>query len=386
MHKYARRRTILECEERRVPDCFTAARPLLELIACLFLIAPARAAEPPPPAVLVQPAEMRSLARQRDFVGRVESLEKVELRARVTGLLGPRRFQDGDKVKAGQVLFEIERAPYEAAVAQREAQLLQAQAAQANAEHQLRRARTLVKTKAISESEVDRLTADELRAEGQVKEARAALDLARINLSYTTITSPIDGRIGRANVTPGNLVGPDSGVLATIVRDEEVRILFPVSQKEILEARRNGFKHGNSTVFVKLADGTFLKDLGRLDFLDVIVDPKTDGQIVRATVQNQDHLLTDGQTLRVMVEQPASTRVVAVPQVAVASDQSGPYVFVVNGENRVERRPVKIAEQRDGFIGIEDGVAAGERVVVQGQQRVKPGLTVAPQIAPQATK
>lgn len=359
---------------------------LFYLLGVMLLVEPAFAAETPPPAVLVEAAELRSLARQRDFVGRVESLEKVELRARVTGQLGPRRFQDGDKVKTGQVLFEIERAPYEATVAQREAQVLQAQAAQANAEQQLRRAKALVKTKAISDAEVDRLTADELRAAGQVKEAKAALDLARINLSYTTIVSPIDGRIGRANVTPGNLVGPDSGVLATIVRDEEVRILFPVSQKEILEARRNGFKGGNSTVFVKLADGTFLKDLGQLDFLDVIVDPRTDGQIVRATVQNHDHLLTDGQTLRVMVEQPAATRVVAVPQVAVASDQAGPYVFVVNDKNQIERRPVKVTDQREGYIAVSEGVNAGERVVVQGQQRVKPGLTVTPQMAPRATK
>ncbi|MFY9628737.1 MAG: efflux RND transporter periplasmic adaptor subunit [Methylocystis sp.] len=352
---------------------------------CRFACA-ADAPAQPAPAVLVQPAEMRALDRKSDFIGHVESLDKVEVRARVTGVLGPRKFQDGDRVKAGQVLFEIEREPFEAALDQREAQLAQAQAALVNAEQQLRRAKILVKTKAMSESQVDQLTADQLRALGQVKEGKAALELAKINLSYTSIASPIDGRIGRATVTPGNLVGPDSGVLATVVRDDEVRVLFSVSQKEILEARRSSEKGSTMNVRLKLADGSFFEQDGKIDFLDVIVDPRTDGQILRATFKNNGRLLTDGQTVRVIVQRAASEKSVAVPQAAIASDQSGPYVFVVNDENKVEQRRVKLGIQSDGFLGIEDGVRDGERVIVQGLQRARPGATVAPQSAPAFAK
>ncbi len=343
------------------------------------------AAQTPAPAVLVQPAELRSLAKQSDFIGRIEAIEKVDVRARVTGLLGPRRFQDGDAVKLGQVLFEIERAPFEAEVEQKDAQLASAQAALANADQQLRRGKTLVKTKAISESQVDQLSADQLRAAASVKEAKAALDVARINLSYTTITAPIAGRIGRAKVDPGNLVSPDTGVLATIVRDDEVRVLFPVSQREILDARRHGADPSSIKVFLKLADGTAYKDPGRLDFLDVTVDPRTDGQIVRARFPNAKHLLTDGQTVRVALEEPASAQSVTVPEAAIATDQSGPYVFVVKADNQVEQRRIKLGARAGGRVAIASGLQAGDLVVVQGQQRLRPGIVVAPQRAPSVT-
>lgn len=348
----------------------------------LFVCCPLRAEtaqKSAAPAVLVQPAELRSLTKQSDFVGRVQAIEKVELRARVTGLLGPRRFQDGDPVKAEQVLFEIERAPFEADVAQKDAQVASAEAALANADQQLRRAKVLVKTKAVSESQVDQLSADQLRAAASVKEAKAALDVAKINLSYTTITAPISGRIGRAKVDPGNLVSPDTGVLATIVNDDEVRVLFPVSQREILDARRNGADPSTIKVFLKLADGSAYKEVGRLDFLDVTVDPRTDGQTVRAIFPNPKHLLTDGQTVRVALEEQATAQSVTVPEAAIATDQSGPYVFVAKPDNTVEQKRIKIGGRGDGRVGITEGLSAGDLVVVQGQQRLRAGMTVAPQ-------
>lgn len=361
---------------------------LFSSICAFAACGPIRAETPaktPAPAVLVQPAELRSLAKQSDFVGRVEAIEKVEVRARVTGLLGPRRFKDGDTVKVGQVLFEIERAPFEAEVAQKDAQVASAEAAFANADQQLRRGKALVKTKAISESQIDQLSADQLRAAASVKEAKAALDVARINLSYTTITAPIAGRIGRAKADPGNLVSPDTGVLATIVRDNEVRVLFPVSQREILDARRNGADPSSIKVVLKLADGSAYKQPGRLDFLDVTVDPRTDGQTVRAIFPNPQHLLTDGQTVRVALEEPATAQSVTVPEAAVATDQSGPYVFVVKSDDTIEQRRVKLGARGDGRVAIASGVQAGDLVVVQGQQRLRPGIKASPQRAPSAT-
>src|SRR6266481_875325 len=167
----------------------------------------------PPPAVLIQPAELRSMTKQAEFVGRAEALEKVDLRARVQGFLGPRLFKEGDTVKENQVVFTIEREPFEAVVDQRKAQL-------------------------------DQRTAEQRQAKAAVMEAEANLRDAQIQLSYTDIKTPISGRIGRAAVSPGNLVGPDTGVLATVVQDDPMQVLFSVTQREMLDARRDSDANG----------------------------------------------------------------------------------------------------------------------------------------------
>jgi RND family efflux transporter MFP subunit len=362
--------------------------PLVVLSGFLMcVIAPSalKAQSPPPPAVLVQPAALRSLTAQSEFIGRVQALEKVDLRARVQGFLGPRRFQDGDNVKHDQTLFEIEREPFEAAVEQRKAQLVAAQATLDNAEQQLERARELVKTSAISTSTLDARVADQARAKAGVLEAQAALRDVEIKLSYTDIKSPIDGRVGRAAVSPGNLVGPDTGVLATVVQDDSVRILFPVTQREMLDARRRGGSAQSLLVRARLADGTLYDEKGKIDFIDVQVDPRTDGQIVRALFPNPKSVLAEGQTVRIVIEEEAGDKVVVIPQSAIAIDQTGPYVFVVAADNKVEQRRIRLGVGREGLQVVEDGVSAGERVVVQGQQRIRAGMIVAPQLAPALT-
>src|SRR5215831_16319208 len=189
----------------------------------------------PPPAVLVQPAELRSMTKHAEFVGRAEALEKVDLRARVPGFLGPRGFKDGDDVKEGQVVFRIEKEPFETAVDQRKAQLASAQARLVNADQQLRRAVELAPRGNIELAKVDERRAEQAQAKAAVTEAEANLRDAQIQLSYTEIKTPISGRIGRAAVSPGNLVGPDSGVLATVVQDDPMQVLFSVTQRELLE-------------------------------------------------------------------------------------------------------------------------------------------------------
>src|SRR6516225_11544181 len=175
---------------------------------------------PPPPAVLVQPAELRSMTKQAEFVGRAEALEKVDLRARVQGFLGPRLFKDGDDVKEGQVVFTIDKESFEAAVDQRKAQLVSAQARLVNADQQLKRAAELAPGRNIELAKLDDRRAEQAQAKAAVMEAEANLRDAQIQLSYTEIKTPISGRIGRAAVSPGNLIGPDSGVLATVVKDD----------------------------------------------------------------------------------------------------------------------------------------------------------------------
>src|SRR5438477_12699141 len=232
----------------------------------------------PPPAVLVQPAELRSMAKQAEFVGRAEALEKVDLRARVTGFLGPRLFKEGDDLKEGQVVFTIEREPFQAAVDQRKAQLASAQATLANADQQLQRTAELARKGNAPIAQLDQRTAEQGQAKASVLEAEANLRDAQIQLSYTEIKTPISGRIGRAAVSPGNLVGPDSGVLATVVQYNPMQVLFSVTQREMLEARRDSDSNGKVRARVKLADGSLYAEQGRVDFLDVQVNPRTDGQ------------------------------------------------------------------------------------------------------------
>jgi len=336
-----------------------------------------------PPAVLVQPAELTPIADQSEFIGRAAAVDKVELRARVKGFLGPRKFKDGDMVKQGQVLFLIEPEPYQAAVDQKVAQRDAAKAALANADVQLFRAEELLRSKTGTQVTYDQRLSEQLQAKAQLEDAGAQLRDAEIQLSYTQIKSPIDGRVGRAAVSPGNIVGPDTGVLATVVSENPIRVLFSITQRELLEARRDTSSTGDGlVVLLRLADGSLYKDKGKLDFIDVTADAKTDGQMVRAVFDNKDGLLTDGQTVRVIVEGEKVPTVVAVPQAAVALDQTGSYLFVVNDKNVAEQRRVKVGVARDGLVAITEGLKAGEKVIVQGQQRVRPGMTVNPSLAP----
>ena len=335
----------------------------------------------PPPAVLVQRAELRSMTKQAEYVGRAEALEKVDLRARVQGFLGPRLFKEGDDVKEGQVVFTIEREPFEAVVDQRKAQLAAARATLANADQQLQRTAELARKGNAPIAQLDQRTAEQGQAKAAVMEAEANLRDAQIQLSYTEIKTPISGRIGRAAVSPGNLVGPDSGVLATVVQDDPMQVLFSVTQREMLEAKDSEVT-GKVRARVRLANGSLYSEKGRIDFLDVQVNPRTDGQTVRAMFPNPDDILTSGQTVRVIIEEKGGDQVVVIPQSAVAIDQTGPYVFVVGQDNKVEQRRVRLGTDRNGLAVVEEGVQAGERVVVQGQQRIRAGMTVAPQLAP----
>jgi membrane fusion protein, multidrug efflux system len=334
----------------------------------------------PPPAVLVQPAELRSMTKQAEFVGRAEALEKVDLRARVQGFLGPRLFKEGDTVKENQVVFTIEREPFEAVVDQRKAQLAAAEATFANSDQQLQRTTELARKGNAPIAQLDQRTAEQRQAKAAVMEAEANLRDAQIQLSYTDIKTPISGRIGRAAVSPGNLVGPDTGVLATVVQDDPMQVLFSVTQREMLEARDSEVT-GKVRARVRLANGSLYSEKGRVDFLDVQVNPRTDGQTVRAMFPNPDDILTSGQTVRVIIEEKGGDKVLVIPQSAIATDQTGPYVFVVGENNTVEQRRLKLGANREGLAVVEDGVKPGERVVVQGQQRIRAGITVAPQLA-----
>jgi membrane fusion protein, multidrug efflux system len=340
--------------------------------------------EPAPPAVLVATADMREVSGTAEFVGRVKAIDKVELRARVAGFLGPWLFKEGDSVKAGQTVFTLDPAPFEATLAQRKAEAEAAGAALNYADLQARRGRELIRTKTIPQQELDQRESTLLKARAGLDQAKAAQQAAEVDLSYTQIKSPITGTIGQAAYSPGNLVGPNSGVLATVVKEDPIQVVFNVSQRQLLEARRDisGDYLGQVVARLRLADGTTYGQPGKLDFVGSLADPNTDSIPLRAVFPNGKEALADGMSVRVILQIGKAVQALIIPQSAIAQDQAGTYVFVVDAQNKALMRPVKVEMQRDGTAVVKDGVTAGDRVIVQGQARVRPGMTVAPSAAP----
>ena len=357
---------------------------LLGLSFVLPVGAQTKSADNAPPVVLVRPVEVRTLAPQSEYVGRLAVFEKVELRARVKGVLGKREFADGTKVTEGQLLFTIDPTPYRIAVNQKRALRDGAQATLINAEAQLKRAAELLRTNNVSQVSYDQRLAEQLQAKAALDDAEAQLEDAELQLSYTKIAAPIAGLIGRSSVSPGNLVGPESGVLATIVNERQIRALFSVPQVDLLNVRRDLRAGEPLAVRLRLADGKLYPEKGKVDFIDVAVDPTTDGQMARAVFDNADELLTDGQTVRVIVEGNEPAKVMVVPLAAMAIDQTGRYVYVVDGKGVVEQRRITVDFVRDGMIAVASGLKEGDRVIVQGQQRVRAGMAVEAQPAPAA--
>ncbi|MBM3479417.1 MAG: efflux RND transporter periplasmic adaptor subunit [Alphaproteobacteria bacterium] len=222
------------------------------------------------------------------------------------------------------------------------------------------------------------------RARAQVLAARAAQRQAELALGYTRIVAPIAGRIGEAALTQGNLVNPASGVLATIVSQDPVHVAFPVSARELLEAQRKAGANGAAglVVRVRMADGSLYPEPGRIDFADVQADRNTDTVLVRARLPNPRAELIDGQTVRVVVEGERPERALMIPQASLQLDQAGAFVLVVDRESKAQVRRVKLGAARAGYAAVLDGIAEGDRVVVQGIQRVRPGQPVVATDAP----
>src|SRR5262245_45641087 len=281
---------------------------------CLLSIALASAAAtaqapPPPPAVSVARVSSRVVTETGDFIGRVTATDKVDIVARVPGFIEQRKFVEGQNVKKGELLYRIEQATYKAAVEQQRANLAKAKATEAKAKLELDRRRALVRTQNVSQATLDQRVADEAAARADVMQAEALLNQAAINLGYTEIRSPIDGRIGLASFTEGNLVEPSSGKLATIVRQDPGYVIFQVSERDVLEYKRrvaeSKDKNARVTVHFKLPNGQLYPHVGTSNFIDVQVDPNTDTVAVRAQVANPDNILIPSGIVSVTVEHGA---------------------------------------------------------------------------------
>lgn len=365
--------------------------------ALLLLLsgAPALAQPGPggPPAVGVVTVERRPVTESTEFVGRVEAPERVELRARVTGFLQERLFREGQEVKAGEVLFRLERAPFEAEVARAQATVASAEAELQNANIALARARELVRTSAGTQVRVDDATAAQRSAQASLLGAQAQLRVAQINLGYTEIAAPIDGKIGRSTFSVGSVVGPSSDLLATIVSQDPMRVAFPVNLRTGTELRDRYATRGGADatrVRIRLVTGAIYGQVGRIDFIDPQVDRNTDTVLVRAVMPNPargaspgpeggvDRELIDGMFVTVFVEGAEPVPTVVIPRSAVLQDQQGNYVFALDAENKAARRPVTLGRSIADQVVVERGLEGGERVVVEGVQRVRPGQPVQP--------
>ncbi|MEZ5785472.1 MAG: efflux RND transporter periplasmic adaptor subunit [Xanthobacteraceae bacterium] len=330
-------------------------------------------------------AELKPVADTADFVGRIEAIERVEIRARVKGFLEAVLFKEGDLVKEGQPLYHIEKGQFEAAVEQAKGALERSKAALALAELQRKRAEELLKRNAGTEVARDQAVAEEAGAKGAITTDEANLRNAEINLGYTDIVSPIAGKVGRTNVTKGNVVGPDSGPLTTIVSQDPMYVTFPVSQREFLETTADGQKReaGSLKVRIRFSDGSLYDQVGVINFVDVSVDKTTDTVNVRATIPNPRGVLIDGQLVRVIIESGKPEERVLIPQSALIADQQGVYVFVVeDGKAAVKR--LKLGGESGTDVVVEEGLAAGAQVIVEGLQGVRPGVAVRASPMPQS--
>ncbi len=372
-----------------------AALALASLSGCGEKLANAQSTggTPPPPAVSIVTVEAKPLAVVNELPGRLEATREAQVRARVPGIVLKRVFQEGTDVKAGQALFTIDPAPYRAAQQSAEATVAKAEANLNQASVKVRRYTPLVETNAISKQEFDEAVAAEKQAAADLAAAKAALATARINLGYASVTAPISGRIGRAEVTEGALVGQGEATpLARIQQLDPIYVNVTQSANEALQlqrAMRDGQlqKAGKDAakVTIVMQDGEPYPHAGKLLFSGLTVDPDTGAIMLRALVPNPDHFLLPGMYVRARVEQAVRDNAITVPQQAVQRTQQGAVVMVVDQENKVIARPVKTGSAQGNNWIITDGLKAGERVMVEGFQKAPPGAVVNPVPWKQAT-
>jgi membrane fusion protein (multidrug efflux system) len=335
----------------------------------------------PPPAVTVARVVSEDYRPTTSFTGRVEAIHKVDLRARIDGFLEKRLFDEGADVKEGQLLFVIEKGLYKAALDEAQANVEKAQATLQLAEIEVKRQTELVQKSASPQARLDETIARRGEAQGVLLGAKANLEKAQLQLSYTDVMSPIAGRISRANVSVGNFVTPATGSLATIVSQDPIYVSFPVTQRELLDLRKQDGGNGNRGdfgVFLQLADGSRYDKTGKVDYLGVTFNQGTDSVQVRAVFPNPNRVLIDGALVSVVAEVGKSDKALVVPQQALQADQAGTFVLLVDKDNKVEVRRIELGESRGTRIVVIKGLTEGERVITEGIQKVRPGQVVQP--------
>jgi membrane fusion protein, multidrug efflux system len=374
------------------------SRQVAELVLLLLIVgvlaAPA-GAQPAPggrPAVGVVRAERQQITQTDEFIGRIQSIGRVALVARVTAFLEKRLFVEGSEVKQGDLLYQLEQPPFQAQVDADQANVAQLEAQHTFAEQQLARSQYLIKTPAGQQQTVDQDVSNERSLAAQVASAKAQLEVAQINLGYTEIRAPIDGKISATEVTEGNVVSPTSGTLAMLVSQDPMYVLFPVATRTGLEMRNRYQGKGDfSAVILKLRlpDGRIYGEDGKLDYVSPTVATNTDTVTVRGVFPNPllpgvqanspaPRELFDGEFVTVLQEGVQPITVLAIPRAAVLSDQQGDYVYVVDAQNKVEQRRIHLGQSTPSTAVVSNGLTEGELVISEGLQRARPGEVVSP--------
>jgi membrane fusion protein (multidrug efflux system) len=366
-------------------------RALAVALTLTFLALPPAWAQMPgagPPAVGVTPAKRQPITQATEYTGRIMATQRVNLIARVSAFIDEVLFKDGSEVKKGDLLYRLEQGPFRADVQAKEAAVSQFKAQLQNAQVTLQRSQSLLKTPAGQQSAVDLALANEQALQAQVLGAEAQLQQAKINLDYTEIRAPIDGKIGRTAVTPGNYVSPGTGTLVSIVSQDPMFVVFPVPTRTAIDLQsKSAEKRADDLLIrIRLPDGKIYDHVGALDFVDNTVGGNTDTMILRGIIANPRltrfrggiRALVDGELVTVILEDTEKTEAIAIPRAAVLSDQEGDYVYVVGADNKAMQRRIKLGQSTPPYAAVLSGLTEGENVIVDGIQRVRPGQVVSP--------
>ncbi|HCE46298.1 MAG TPA: hypothetical protein DET40_22360 [Lentisphaeria bacterium] len=335
---------------------------------------------PPPPGVVCTIAEKQDVSKTHEFIGQIVAEDWVDLVARVEGYLVKRNFEEGSFVKKDTLIFEIDPRPFEAQVKEAEGQLVHAQASLTYANIQVERYTTLVKGDAVSQKDLDAANMQQGVSKGEVLVAQGQLDLAKINLEYTRLTAPFDGKIGECPISVGNLVGPTINTnLSRIVRMDPVKVEFSVPEATVIDIRQRegSMEKIASRIIPKivLSNGTEYPLAGQIYFTDNVVDTSTGTLLVRARFQNPNGLLNSGNYVKIRLETKDKTPSIMVPAVAIQRDQTGEFVLSVDKDSKVQRRLVKTGQAHGMNIVILEGISEGEKIIVRGVLKVRPGMT-----------
>jgi len=338
---------------------------------------------PPKPAVSVYTVTSSTLGDYREFVARTEASKEANIRARVKGELIKRDFKEGGLVQKDQILFEIDPAAYKASLASAKAELASKISGKENAKRNLVRANKLINDGYISQSDFDRLTTEESQAASAVSAAEAALEQAELDLSYTLIRAPFTGIIGRVNYNEGNIIGPESDVLASLILSDPMYVNFQIEESvytSYLQKRANNNNKAKDDVdlTIRLPNNATYSEEGTLDFADTQITQGMGTVEIRASFPNPKGVIIPGLFVTLIIEGKEKKNMSMVPQAAVQANQQGKFVLFIDNENKVKQRPVVLGRRVNAMWVVESGLEVNDRVIIEGLQKVRPGVEINP--------